>query len=197
MTFNYNKWDKIYRKNPLKTLGWELGRPRPVLVELIEKNVIRKGKTLDVCCGAGTNSIYLARNGFLVTAIDISPTAIRYAKKESAKEKLIIDFTIQNFVNLSFIDDIFDFVFDMGCFHHVSIIDRLAFIEGINRVLKRNGLYLLTCFSSKNGPGWNHFTKKQLIQLFSKYFKIIKLHHYSSIEGDDIKRFFYTILMKK
>ena len=37
MTFNYNKWDTIYRKNPLNTLGWELGRPRPVLVELIDK----------------------------------------------------------------------------------------------------------------------------------------------------------------
>jgi ubiquinone/menaquinone biosynthesis C-methylase UbiE len=85
----------------------------------------------------------------------------------------------------------------MGYFHHVSIIDRIAFIEGINRVLKRSGFYLLTCFSNKNGSDWNHFTKKQLIQLFSKYFKIIKLHHYSSIEGDDIKRLLYTILMKK
>ncbi len=151
------------------------------MVDLIEKDVIRKGKTLDVCCGAGTNSLYMAKSGFSVTAIDISPTAIRYAKKESDREKIMIDFMVQNFVNLSFIDEIFDFMFDMGCFHHVGVIDRINFIEGISRVLKRNGLYLLTCFSYKNGHSWNHFAKNQLIQLFSKYFKIKKLMHSSSL----------------
>ena len=63
----------------------------------------------------------------------------------------------------------------MGCFHHVAVIDRIAFLIGVNRVLKRNGLYLLTCFSSKNAPAWNHFTKTQLITLFSKYFTSLAL----------------------
>jgi hypothetical protein len=56
---------------------------------------------------------------------------------------------------------------------------------------------MLTCFSYKNGLAWNHFTKKQLTQLFSEYFKIIQIMHFSSVEGDRIKRFFYTILMEK
>ena len=119
------------------------------MVDLIEKDVIRKGKTLDVCCGAGTNSLYMVKSGFSVTAIDISPTAIRYAKKESDREKIMIDFMVQNFVNLSFIDEIFDFMFDMGYFHHVGVIDRINFIEGISRVLKRNGLYLLNVLATK------------------------------------------------
>jgi ubiquinone/menaquinone biosynthesis C-methylase UbiE len=197
MASNYDKWDKIYREYPLNTLGWELGKPRPILVELIEKDLIVKGKTLDICCGAGTNSIYLAKNGFSVYALDISPTAIQYAKKEAKKESLLIHFVLANFVFLNFINDIFDFVFDMGCFHHVNIIDRITFIEGIYRVLKKNGFYMVTCFSYKNGPAWNHFTKNQLIQLFSENFNIIQIMHYSSIEGDGIKRFFYTVLMKK
>ena len=120
----YDSWEKIYQKNPLDTLGWELGKPRPVLVELLKNKIIQKGKTLDVCCGAGTNSIYLAKKGFSVVAIDISLTAIHYAKKELKKEKLPIDFILENFVSLSFKQNVFDFVFDMGCFHHVATIDR-------------------------------------------------------------------------
>ncbi|KON34224.1 MAG: hypothetical protein AC479_01445 [miscellaneous Crenarchaeota group-6 archaeon AD8-1] len=81
MTSKYASWDKIYRDNPLHTLGWELGRLRLVLVELLKKNIIQKGKILDICCGAGKNSIYLAKKVFSVIAINISLTAIGYAKK--------------------------------------------------------------------------------------------------------------------
>jgi 2-polyprenyl-3-methyl-5-hydroxy-6-metoxy-1,4-benzoquinol methylase len=83
-------------------------------VKLIKKGLIKKGKVLDICCGADTNSIYLAKNGFLVTAIDISVTALHYARKESKKEKSHINFMRLNFVHLSFRSEIFDFIFDMG-----------------------------------------------------------------------------------
>jgi 2-polyprenyl-3-methyl-5-hydroxy-6-metoxy-1,4-benzoquinol methylase len=197
MTSNYREWDKIYREYPLNTLGWELGKPRPIIIKFIQEKMITKGKILDICCGVGTNSIYLAKNGFSVYAIDISPTAIQCAQKEAKKSNVRIDFIISNFVALSFINEVFDFVFDMGCFHHVTLNDRIDFIKGINRVLKKNAYYIVTCFSYKNGPSWNHFTKEQLIQIFSKFFLILKINHYPSIEGDGIKRFFYTLLMKK
>lgn len=74
-------------------------------------------------------------------------------------------------MTLPFDDERFDFVFDMGCFHHVMIEDRERFIRGLCRVLKAaKGQYLLICFSDKNGPAWNHFTKQQLTQYFSERF---------------------------
>ncbi|MBK5133404.1 class I SAM-dependent methyltransferase [Candidatus Bathyarchaeota archaeon] len=197
MTSGYAKWDKIYHEYPLKSLGWELGRARPILIEFVKKGLIKKGKMLDICCGAGTNSVYLAKNSFSVYAADISPKAIQYAKETARREKVKINLLLQSFINLSFSNEIFDFVFDMGCFHHVQIPDRAAFIKGIRLVLKKNGIYMITCFSHKNGSSWNHFTKIQLKQMFSGYFKFIKIRHYSSIEGDGIKRFFYTVLLKK
>lgn len=197
MSNSYNKWDLIYQKNPLNTLGWELGRPRPILVKIIEKGLINKGKALDLCCGAGTNCIYLAKKGFKVTATDISSIALQYAYERIKKENLIINLIRSSFVNLSFCSEIFDLIFDMGCFHHVAIEDRISFIEGVSQVTKRNGYYLLTCFSEKNGPSWNHFTENQLIEIFSPFFKIVKIMHYSSLEGDNVIRYFYTILMKK
>ena len=197
MGSNYDEWERIYRKYPLGSLGWELGKPRPILVEFVEKGLIKKGKTLDLCCGAGTNTIYLAEKGFEVTAIDISQRAIDYAKEKAEKASVKINFMVQSFVDLSFEDEEFDFVFDMGCFHHVEIMNRHRFIKGVHRVLKKAGDYLLTCFSYKNGPAWNHFTEKQIISLFSGYFEINEIRHISSIEGDGVKRYFYTVWMRK
>jgi ubiquinone/menaquinone biosynthesis C-methylase UbiE len=197
MNSNYEEWDQIYRGYPMESWGWELGKPRPIIVEFVEKELIKKGKVLDLCCGAGTNTVYLAKKGFEVTAIDISQRAIEYAREKAKHANAKINFMIQSFVDLSFGDEEFDFVFDMGCFHHVEIVDRSKFIKGIHRVLKKGGDYLLTCFSYKNGPAWNHFTEKQLISLFSGYFGINVIRHISSIEGDSVKRYFYTLLMKK
>lgn len=197
MCADYAVWDEYYRKYPLEELGWELGKPRPILVEYVEQGLIPKGKALDTCCGVGTNTVYLAKNGFDVTGIDISATAIEMAKKKARQEKVSINFLVESFLDLSFNDAEFVFVFDMGCFHHVEVADRSKFITGVHRVLVNGGVYMLTCFSYRNGPRWNHFTKQQLTDLFSKYFELGEFRHHPSLEGDGVIRFFYTVLMKK
>jgi len=193
----YDGWDEIYRKYPLKELGWELGKPRPILVEFVEKGLVKKGKALDICCGAGTNTVYIAEKGFQMTGIDIAPTAIKYAKEKAAQAKVNVRFMVHDFLDLPFDDEEFDFVFDMGCFHHVKTEKRTTFIEGVSRVLKKGGAYMLTCFSYKNGRAWNHFTKQQIIDLFRGMFEMGEFRHYPSVEGDGVKRYFYTVLMKK
>jgi ubiquinone/menaquinone biosynthesis C-methylase UbiE len=197
MVSSNNEWDQIYQKYPLEELGWELGKPRPILREYVEKGLLKKGKALDICCGAGTNTVYLAEKGFEVAGIDISPTAIGYAEKKAAYANVHVSFKVQDFLELPFEDEEFDFVFDMGCFHHVKPEDRATFINGVHRVLKKRGIYMLTCFSYKNGPAWNHFTRQQLIDLFSGLFEMGEFRHYLSKEGDGVARYFYTVLMKK
>jgi len=195
MGSDYEEWDQIYRRYSLEALPWELGRPRKVLVDLVEKGLIKKGKALDICCGAGTNALYLAKKGFQVTGIDISSKAIEYAKEKAGKAR--IQFQVQNFLNLPFEDEEFDFIFDMGCFHHVKVEDRNTFIRGVHRVLKKGGSYFMICFSYRNGPAWNHFTKEQIIQLFSDHFKTKNIEHIASIEGDGYTRYFYSVLMER
>jgi len=39
-----NEWEQIYRNYPLSEMGWELGKPRPILREYVEKGLIKKGK---------------------------------------------------------------------------------------------------------------------------------------------------------
>jgi SAM-dependent methyltransferase len=197
MCSDYSVWDEYYRRYPLEELGWELGKPRTILVEYMEKRFFPKGKALDICCGAGTNTVYLAQNGYDVTGIDISTTAIQIAKKKAMAARVSIDFLAASFIDLPFIDGVFSFVWDMGCFHHVEVEERSKFIDGVHRTLKSDGVYMLTCFSYRNGPGWNHFTRQQIVDLFSGLFLLGEIRHYPSLEGDGVIRFFYTVLMKK
>ncbi len=197
MNSNYEDWDYIYRNYPLNELPWELGRPREILVRLVEEGTINPGKALDICCGAGTNTVYLAQKGFQVTGIDISPKAIEYAGEKAEHAKVKIRLMVCNFVELPFANEGFDFVFDMGCFHHAKPKDRNRYITGVHRVLRRNGHYLLVCFSEKNGHAWNHFTKEEIIQFFTNLFKIKRIEDVSSKEGDGATRYFYQVLMQK
>ncbi len=194
---DYSGWDKLYRQYPLEELGWELGKPRPILIEYAERGLIPKGKALDLCCGAGTNTVYLAQSGLEVAGTDISKTALEIAEKKAHKAKVNINLLNASFIDLPFNDEEFNFVFDMGCFHHVEVEKRTKFIAGIHQVLKEGGTYMLTCFSYKNGAGWNHFNRQQIIDLFSGHFELGTLRHYPSMEGDGSIRYFYTVLMKK
>jgi ubiquinone/menaquinone biosynthesis C-methylase UbiE len=190
-------WDGIYHRYPLKRLPWELGRPREVLVDLVESEQIMPCETLDLCCGAGTNPVYLAKKGFDVTAMDISDRAIEYAIVKANQAKVNINFLIGDFVNLPFRNDVFNFIFDFGCFHHVEVENRATFIEGVNRVLEPGYTYFMVCFSDKNSLDWNHFSRKQINDLFRDFFEIEQIKHISSQESDKKTRFFYEVLMKK
>jgi SAM-dependent methyltransferase len=190
-------WDRIYHRYRPKSLPWELGKPRSVLTELLDSRRIVKGKALDLCCGVGTNPLYMAKKGLDVTAFDISDKAVEYAKQEASKAGVGINFLVADFLSLPFKSGKFDFAFDFGCFHHVEIKNRTIFIEGICRVLKPKATYLLVCFSYKNGSAWNHFTKEQILELFDDYFEIGRIKHVSSLEGDNVTRYFYEVLMEK
>lgn len=49
-------------------------------------------RALDIACGEGRNSIFLAQHGFEVTALDISDVGLGKAAKRAEKEAVAIDF---------------------------------------------------------------------------------------------------------
>ena len=69
-------------------------RPSPLLSrEIYRIQQLAPGKrALDVACGEGRNSIFLAQRGFQVTALDISEVGLGKAKKRAEAEGLVIDF---------------------------------------------------------------------------------------------------------
>ena len=108
---------------------------RPALVKLLPKSL--KGlKVLDAGCGSGITSTLLARRGAVVNGIDLSPTMIDIACKETPRG-LKVEYLIGTLTHLPFANNSFDLVV---CTYVLENIKSLAtaFTE-FSRVLKSKG----------------------------------------------------------
>ncbi len=55
-----------------------------------QRNLLPGGVALDLACGRGRNSLWLAANGYRVHAVDSSPTALRLLQKEGGPDADIL-----------------------------------------------------------------------------------------------------------
>ncbi|MFC1977694.1 methyltransferase domain-containing protein [Chloroflexota bacterium] len=83
-----NTWDKRYSSGDYK--------PRQEPSDLLTKwlDEFPPGKALDLACGTGRNSLFLAEKGYEVTAIDISPAAIKVAENKALAKGLKINWIV-------------------------------------------------------------------------------------------------------
>jgi len=107
-----DKMEKFYRNTPLEKIPWNKTQA-DYFLKILNSGKSGEGKALDLGCGIGAKSIALAKKGFSVTGIDISPTAIQYAKENAKKEGVKARFIAADATDLSFLkDEEFDFVLD-------------------------------------------------------------------------------------
>jgi 2-polyprenyl-3-methyl-5-hydroxy-6-metoxy-1,4-benzoquinol methylase len=78
-------------------IPWSNGEPHHFLTEWASK-IKSRGRALVVGCGLGEDAAYLSRKGWNVTAFDISPSAIQWAKKVYSSEN--IDWQVADLLSL-------------------------------------------------------------------------------------------------
>jgi len=131
---------------------WDSGIVPPELIEFVSNHPA--GRAIDLGCGTGTNSIFLAKKGWQVTAVDFSWLAIYLAKRKSRAEGTKITFLRQDVTNLRGVNKSFDLVLDVGCFHGLSVIQKQRYIHQLRRLLAAQSYFLLYGFieSPPNSP---------------------------------------------
>lgn len=180
-----SSWEKYYQKTPLNKIPWQKTQAS-YFTEAVESGKVKPCSTLDLGCGIGAKSIYLAKRGFEVTGIDISKTAIKYAKENARKAKVKIKFIAADATDLSFLGDKkFDFVLDWATLHGISRTGRKKYVSGIIKHTKKGGKLLLRCFSKRGVKRkFAHrrmgtiylFSKGDIEKLFGKHFKILEIN---------------------
>src|SRR3954469_8158492 len=109
-------WNDRYRDG---NLPWDTGRPSSELQLVLKQNAIRPCRALEIGCGTGTNSVWLAEQGFDVTGIDVAPLAVEQAKKRADAVGFQAGFLASDVLHLPDLDGPFSFFFDRGCYHAV------------------------------------------------------------------------------
>ncbi|MCI5223313.1 MAG: class I SAM-dependent methyltransferase [Candidatus Electrothrix sp. AR4] len=132
-------WDKRYEENDLP---WDTGRPDVALTNLLAQWPKCTGRVLDIGCGTGTNAVWLTEQGFEVTALDISTSAIAMAKKRCAEHNVRCQLLADNFLTCSLDAEQFDLIFDRGCFHSMNGDEELSrFVQKAASCLNPGGLW--------------------------------------------------------
>ena len=180
---------------------WDIGKPDFNLIETVTARAIGPCKALDIGCGTGDNSIWLAQQNFQVVGVDISETAIQKAGDKAAQAQVSSTFRVIDFLTGNIAGGPFGFIFDRGCFHTVnSAEERQAFAAKVAAHLGKDGLWLSLVGSAdepRQGPGPPRRTARDIVNAVEPHFEILSLvaSHFGSNRPDPPKA--WACLMRK
>jgi ubiquinone/menaquinone biosynthesis C-methylase UbiE len=188
-------WDKIAKK-------WKEFRDNPI-TEVKEFLKNKTGKILDLGCGTGRN--FIKKKELEFYGIDFSEQMVKLARNKSYKKVLR-----SNAWEIKFPDNFFDCALYISALHCIpseenrekSLIELVRVLKPKARAFisvwdkeqpkfknKGKEIYLKWNFQEKEKESYVEryyklYTKREIINLLKKYFKIIKVYEKNIIKGD-------------
>ena len=137
-----SSWDE--QSDPQATFDNFLMRP------FIEEAIATFGSSmkgiaaLEIGCGTGPISCFLASRGMDVLGIDVSPIALEMARNNAAERGIRVRFEAADICQFSDHADRYDLIVDGHCLHCLVWDDhRRAALEAMHRLLKPGGVVLI------------------------------------------------------
>jgi len=171
-------YDKIYKKNKI-----EEGKVSPMVKEIPEF-LFKNCKCLDLGCGQGKETFYLANLNCKVMAVDSSSVAIKQIKTKvkeegykniKAKKMNIKDCTTKDKNN-------YNIILCLNVLNFLEKKDVYKTIKNIKKLLKKDGIIIISAFNKRDPANKSKktnlkyfFKKNELLKLFKRF----KVLHYS------------------
>lgn len=126
-------------------------RPRPWKgLDRIYKLIPEGSLVMDLGCGGGRDTVYLASLGHFVISLDFSYKLLKITHKRVLDHKLFrkVNLIQASITHLPFREGIADVCVSIATLHHVPTFKlRLKVLSEIKRVLKKGGILILTVWS--------------------------------------------------
>jgi SAM-dependent methyltransferase len=170
----YSWWAAIYEGVKPEDLPWFSPTPDPDLQPTLERFAPRPGFALDLGSGPGIHAIALAERGWKVTAVDISPGAIRMASRFAQEAGVKVDFRRANVLDFKPSPGSFDLVHDRGFLHTLDASEWPDWTDLVARALKPEGVLVAKEFiyNPRRHFGPRGFTKPELESVLDERFRI-------------------------
>lgn len=162
-----NQWDndpcghQYVKEAAPHTLDWFLEAERyryveygPWMHETMEFAGHRGERVLEIGAGMGTDLAQFAKNGAIVTDVDLSSGHLALAKESFALRGLEGSFVHQDAERIPFPDDTFDVVYTNGVIHHTP--NTQSVIGEIFRVLKPGGKAIVMVYAENSLHYWRN-----------------------------------------
>ena len=173
---------------------------------------------LDLGCGDGRDSIYFAKSGYEVTAVDVSPVALQILQKKINEEKITnIKIIEQDLQNVHFPENSFDVICAHLSLHYFIDEQTVHIFKNLYKLLKQNAYLFIKCKSIEDeefGKGKEieknvfmtkenyvrHFFDEEYMKEGLADFKIIKIEKtrgtYKGLLGEKTSHFIEAIATK-
>ena len=111
--------------------------------DILKENIhlVNKGKALDIACGMGRNTHYLADLGFFVDAVDLSDFALSKVNESELINKIEADLD-----TFQLKTDVYDLIVK------INYLERNLFPQ-IIKALKKDGVFIYETFVEREGEG--------------------------------------------
>lgn len=140
------KWDKV------TDTFWS--QPSPEIFPVVQRWQEKKYQSvLDLGCGTGRHSIFLANLGFTVSAFDLAEDGIDALRIKISDSNLNIDIQLGDMLNLPYEPESFDCILSMFTIQHTDIEGLKIILKSIYSVLKPEGEAFIT-LTSKQSDSW-------------------------------------------
>ena len=166
-------WEDIYRRNDA---GWDKGRPSPPIVRLVKEGLLPKGARIAVPgAGRGHEALFLAREGYDVTAIDFAPTAATAMREAAAKAGVAMR-VLQDDVFALAAHGPFDAILEHTIFCAIEPVRRREYAGVMRDALAPAGLYFGLFYAHKKPGGPPHTTTEAEVRaLFTDLFTVERI----------------------
>jgi SAM-dependent methyltransferase len=136
----------LYR---LGVTPWDQDHIPNELAALVEGPAsLTAGLALDIGCGTGTQSVYLAQHGWQVTAVDAVPHALSQAQQRATAAGVNVRWVTADAGALDKLglDGGFGLLHDLGCFHDLPANVRDGYVHGVGSLAAPGATLLLMAF---------------------------------------------------
>ncbi len=123
--------------------------------------LMKSGTVLDIGAGQGRNSLYLAGNGFKVTAVDISIDGLEAIQQKTRSWGIAMETQLSDITQIDFANS-YDVIICTHVMHHLSPTEARALIQKIKGYTNPNGLNIISAFTKdgeffRKNPSMNYF----------------------------------------
>jgi tellurite methyltransferase len=147
-------WDARYRTE--RESEWA---PTPLLIETAKG--LKPGRALDLACGTGRNALWLAQQGWSVTAVDGSAAAIEILNRRAVERGVLLDAHVADLEKGEYEIEPASWEFIAICYYLQRDL-----IEPAKRGVKRGGVLLVIVHIKQPGELAGYFQDWEILHSY-------------------------------
>jgi ubiquinone/menaquinone biosynthesis C-methylase UbiE len=177
-------FEDVYERQPLQDITWFTATAGQELVTLVRDGAIQRGdQVVELGCGPGVESLFLAVHGMHVTGVDRSPAALAIGKRLQEIYGVEVKWVEGDIIDVPLPDGCADVVSDSFIFHNVRPSKRDRYASEVNRLLRPGGLFVLRGYSDwmSDGTGPYRLSSGEILGTFLPYLECESLRRFRGL----------------